>query len=83
MSPIEYELQANAAKIKRLRNQSAIDGHQFNQHVKEAAAYSARWRADHAKLNQVQSEQNDLLFRLLTCGLSHRRVMQILRVNGC
>lgn len=83
MSNIEHEFQANTDRIKRLRNQLPVLSHQINQHDEESKAYSGRWMLAYLELNRIQEQQNDLLFRLLTCGLSHRRVMQILRRLGC
>jgi hypothetical protein len=83
VSPIEQELKNNNDRIKRLRNQLPIHMHQVKQHQKEMNAYATRWKHDCLALFQAQAQQNSELFRLLTCGLSHRRIMQILRRLGC
>lgn len=83
MSRIEQELKTNTDRIKRLRNQLPIHSHRIKQLEEEAAVCARLWMIDYKALSAALEQQNDQLFRLLTCGLSHRRVMKILRRLEC
>lgn len=79
MSRIEQELTANTDRIKRLRNALPMHSHRIKEREKEAKAHSERWMQDYSSLCDAVARQHEQLFTLLTCGLSHRRVMRILR----